>query len=173
VIRRAVSSPVSVAFRALAAYFALVGAALAQPAEAYDLARRFAGDWQEFTVTPEGERLEGTLRSTFDAGGCAITQTFESADGGFTFRSLGYVEAASGQWIETYVLSNGRVASYRWRVDGEDVVIDRIGGGDPASRRRLRVTFLGPDAYRVIEESSPAGKEHWTGGTETMTRRIR
>jgi len=105
-------------------------------------------------------------------GGCAITQVFTGADGAFSFRSLGYVEAETGQWTETYVLSNGRVASYRWRQDGEDVVIDRIAGGDPATRRRLRVTFEGADAYRVVEETSPADAEAWTAGIVTMTRRI-
>lgn len=120
------------------------------------------------------ERLHpgGRLDSTLEAGGCAITQAFTGADGAFSFRSLGYVEAASGQWVETYVLSNGRVASYRWRVDGEDIVIDRIAGGDPAVQRRLRVTFESTDAYRVIEETSPRDSEAWTPGMVTITRRM-
>lgn len=139
---------------------------------AYELARRFTGAWQEFAVTERGEELGGRLDSTLEAGGCAITQVFTVADGEFSFRSLGYVEPASGQWIETYVLSNGRVASYRWRVDGEDVVIDRIAGGDPAVQRRLRVTFDGPDLYRVTEETAPAGSDLWSPGLVTMTRRI-
>lgn len=99
---------------AAAAVLALAGFvdAEAVPAcsgEAYELARRFAGAWQEFTVTAGGERLEGRLDSTLEAGGCAITQTFAGVDGTFSFRSLGYVEASTGQWVETYVLSNGRV----------------------------------------------------------------
>lgn len=139
---------------------------------AYELAQRFVGAWQEFSVTGAGEVLGGRLDSTLEAGGCAITQVFTGADGAFSFRSLGYVEAASGQWVETYVLSNGRVASYRWRLDGEDVVIDRIAGGDPATNRRLRVTFESPDAYRVVEETTPAGSDAWAAGIETVTRRI-
>lgn len=139
---------------------------------AYDLARRFVGVWQEFAVTDQGEELGGRLDSVLEAGGCAITQTFVGADGAFSFRSLGYVEAATGQWVETYVLSNNRVATYRWRVDGEDVVIDRIVGGDPAVRRRLRVTFEDADMYRVVEETSPAAADTWTAGLLTVTRRI-
>jgi hypothetical protein len=158
----------------------LAEAAAAQPAEpaqpctgaAYDLARRFAGSWQEFALTDAGEVLGGRLDTTLEAGGCAITQVFAGADGAFGFRSLGYVEPGTGQWVETYVLSNGRVASYRWRADGNDVVIDRISGGDTAVRRRLRVTFLDPDTYRVVEERSPAGAEDWTPGIVTMTRRL-
>ena len=139
----------------------------------YDLAHRFVGAWQEFAVTENGEELGGQLDTSLEAGGCAITQVFTGADGEFSFRSLGHVEAAAGQWVETYVLSNGRVASYRWRKDGEDIVIDRIAGGDPATDRRLRVTFEGPDVYRVVEEVSPAGAETWAAGMVTMTRRIR
>jgi len=139
---------------------------------AWELAQRFVGAWEEYAVTDAGEVLGGRLDSMLEAGGCAITQVFTGADGAFSFRSLGYVEAETGQWTETYVLSNGRVASYRWRQDGEDVVIDRIAGGDPATRRRLRVTFEGADAYRVVEETSPADAEAWTAGIVTMTRRI-
>ena len=139
---------------------------------AYDLALRFVGAWQEFAVTAEGEQLAGQLDTTLEAGGCAIAQAFTGADGAFSFRSLGHVEAETGQWTETYVLSNGRVASYRWRLDGEDIVIDRIAGGDPATRRRLRVRFESADAYRVVEETTPADAEAWTAGIVTMTRRI-
>ncbi len=139
---------------------------------AYELARRFTGSWQEFAVTEQGEQLGGQLDVTLEAGGCAIAQAFTGADGAFSFRSLGPVEAATGQWVETYVLSNGRVASYRWRVDGEDVVIDRIAGGDPATQRRLRVHFESADVYRVVEETTPAGADDWTPGIVTVTRRI-
>lgn len=139
---------------------------------ANDLAQRFVGAWQEFAVTAEGEQLAGRLDTTLEAGGCAIAQAFSGADGAFSFRSLGYVEAETGQWTETYVLSNGRVASYRWRLEGEDIVIDRIAGGDPAMHRRLRVSFEGADAYRVVEETTPADSDAWTAGIETVTRRI-
>jgi hypothetical protein len=138
----------------------------------YELARRFTGAWQEFAVTEQGEQLGGRLDVTLEAGGCALVQVFTGADGAFSFRSLGHVEAETGQWVETYVLSNGRVASYRWRAEGEDVVIDRTAGGDPAMRRRLRVTFESADAYRVVEETSPAGADAWTAGIMTVTRRI-
>ena len=162
---------------ACAAAFLLASNAGAQTAtncagEARDLARRFVGSWQEFAVTESGEELGGRLDTALEAGDCAIAQAFTGADGAFSFRSLGYVEAETRQWVETYVLSNGRVASYRWRVEGDDVVIDRIAGGDPAVRRRLRVTFLDPDTYRVVEEQSPAGTDNWSPGIVTMTRRL-
>jgi hypothetical protein len=157
-----------------AAIFGLCAAAQA-PApcsgEAYDLARRFIGSWQEFAVTETGEVLGGRLDTTLEAGGCAISQVFKGADGAFSFRSLGFVEPGYGQWVETYVLSNGRVATYRWRAEGEEVVIDRIAGGDAEIRRRLRVRFLDPDTYRVVEEQS-ADAGAWTQGIVTITRRI-
>jgi hypothetical protein len=139
---------------------------------AYDLARRFVGAWQEFSVTPDGERLEGRLDTALEAGGCAIAQTFTSPDGAFSFRSLGYVDPASGEWRETYVLSNNRPASYRWQAEGDDILIVRTMGGDADVRRRLRVTFLDPDTYRVTVETSPAGEDDWTAGLVTMTRRV-
>jgi hypothetical protein len=162
---------------------AILAATLAAPAvaadgtaactgPAYELARRFTGNWQEFAVTGEGEQLGGRLEVALEAGGCALVQVFTGADGAFSFRSLGHVETGTGQWVETYVLSNGRVASYRWRADGEDVVIDRIAGGDPATRRRLRVTFESADAYRVVEETSPIDADAWAVGIVTVTRRI-
>lgn len=123
-------------------------------------------------MTGEGEQLGGRLDVRLEAGGCALVQVFTGADGTFSFRSLGYVETATGQWVETYVLSNGRVASYRWRLDGEDVVIDRIAGGDPALRRRLRITFESADAYRVVEETAPADADAWSRGIVTVTRRV-
>ena len=165
------------AIAACVAGLALAAAAGAQETgacsgPAYDLARRFVGAWQEFSVTPEGERLEGRLDTAFEAGGCAIAQAYTSADGAFTFRSLGYVDAASGEWQETYVLSDNRPATYRWQAEGDDILIVRIAGGDPATRRRLRVTFLDPDNYRVTIETAPAGANAWTAGLVTMTRRL-
>jgi hypothetical protein len=169
----------------LAAAFALAAPVAAQEAApeaapeaavcsgpAFELAQRFVGAWQEFAVTAEGEQLAGRLDTTLEAGGCALAQAFAGADGAFSFRSLGYVEAGTGQWTETYVLSNGRVASYRWRLEGDEIVIDRIAGGDPATHRRLRVRFESADAYRVVEETTPADVEAWTAGIVTMTRRI-
>jgi hypothetical protein len=139
---------------------------------AYDDARRFVGAWQEFAALPEGDRLEGRLDTTLEAGGCAIAQSFTSTDGAFSFRSLGYVDPASGEWLETYVLSNNRPSVYRWQPDGEDLLVVRTAGGDPGTRRRLRVRFLDADTYRVVIETAPAGADEWTPGLVTMTRRI-
>ena len=75
------------AFASGAAGFLIAAAAGAQAEDAcagaaYDLARRFVGAWQEFSVTPEGERLERRLDTTFEAGGCAIAQAYASPGGG-------------------------------------------------------------------------------------------
>ncbi len=165
------------AVAASAAGFLLAAAVGAQEENAcagpaYDLARRFVGTWQEFSVTPEGERLEGGLDTALEAGGCALSQAYTSPDEAFSFRTLGYVDPASGEWLETYVLSNNRPATYRWQADGDDVLIVRIAGGDPATLRRLRVTFLDADTYRVTIETAPVGADDWTAGVVTMTRRL-
>ena len=78
--------------------------------------------------------------------------------------------AANGR-KPTCSATTGR-ATYRWQVDGDDVLIVRVAGGDPATRRRLRVTFLDADTYRVTIETSPADADAWTAGLVTMTRRL-
>jgi hypothetical protein len=139
--------------------------------KAYDLARRFAGTWEEYTVENGRESLEGVLTTSLEANGCALTQTFVSRDRALSFRTLGYVEAGSGQWTETYVLSNGRVATYRWRTADEEIIFD-AGSGDSKFSLRYRIRFLNADAYEVIQERAPTGSSEWRTQTRTMTRRV-
>ena len=139
--------------------------------QAYDLAARFAGTWEEYTVANGRESLEGVLTTTLEASGCALTQTFVSRDGSLSFRTLGYVEPESGQWTETYVLSNGQVASYRWRAAGEEIIFDRV-SGDPQSNLRYRIRFLNTDTYEVLQERAPTGSSAWRTQTRTITRRV-
>jgi len=137
----------------------------------YDLAARLVGVWEELTVTPEGERLEGELRSELEAAGCAFVQEFESVDGSFTFRSLGHVDPESGHWRERFVLSTGRVALYEWVPEGADILLLRL---EPVEEElfRLRVTDIGPDSYDVLEERSRDGGATWVQGERTHTRRV-
>lgn len=139
--------------------------------EVFHLPARLAGTWQEFTVTPDGERLEGELQSMFEAGGCAFAQQFRSRDGSFTFRSLGYVDGESGRWREHFVLSNGRTAVYEWVADGPDIVLNRLQPAGP-DLFRLRVTQIRTNSYEVIEERSRDGGATWARGERTITRRI-
>ena len=138
---------------------------------AYEVAKQFVGTWQEFTVTDEGEELVGTLTSVFDLDGCVITQRFLSVDQSFSFMSFGYVDQASGQWLETYVFNNGRHASYRWFTEGEEIITARI-DGNPEDLRRLRIRFLSTDLYEVVEERSTDSGETWEAVELSRTRRV-
>lgn len=138
---------------------------------AYDLAQRFVGTWQEFTVTDEGEELVGTLTSGFDLDGCVFIQRFRSVDEDFSFMSFGYVEQSSGQWLETYVFNNGRHAVYRWHSEGEEIITARI-DGNPEDLRRLRIRFVSADLYEVSEERSTDGGGTWDHVELTRTRRV-
>jgi hypothetical protein len=139
---------------------------------AFELAKKFEGTWQEFTVNEEKEVLEGNLYTTFELSGCIITQRFLSPDKSFSFMSFGYVDASTGKWYETYLLSNGRVASYHWSTDGEDILTERVSEGTSGVKVRLRITFMNSDTYQVIEERSNDSGQ-WTKGAKTITRRVR
>lgn len=137
----------------------------------YELAKKFEGTWQEFTVTDAGEKLDGTLSTNFELNGCVIRQRFESADKSFSFVSFGYVERSSNQWYETYALSNGKVRGYRWTTDGETIFHELISGDDAEGRpMRLRITFVNKDFYQVIQERYEGNQ--WVKGQRTNTRRV-
>lgn len=138
--------------------------------ELHDIARPLVGNWHEFTITPAGEVFEGELRSTLEADGCAFVQSFVSADGAFTFRSLGYVDAGRGAWVEQFVLSDGRTAVYEWVQDGSDILLNRL--QSQPDHYRLRITELTQDTYLVIEERRMAGASEWAQGERTRTRRV-
>jgi hypothetical protein len=136
----------------------------------HDVARPLVGTWHEFTITPDGEVFEGELRSALEAGGCAFVQSFISADGAFTFQSLGHVDSDRGAWVEQFVLGDGRTAVYDWAREGSDILLNRRQSGP--DRYRLRITDLGRNSYLVIEERQIAGASEWTSGERTMTRRV-
>ena len=137
----------------------------------YDLPSHFVGTWREYTVTDTGEVFAGTLRSELVADGCGYRQAFTGADGTFSFQSLGYVDAEEQAWRETVVTSTGRVAHYRWRTEGTDVVFDRL-TEDGIPRRRLRATAFAPDRYDVVDERSADGGQRWDAGQTTRIRRV-
>lgn len=136
----------------------------------YDLPGRFVGTWKEYTVTEKGEVLAGTLKSGFEVDGCVFSQRFSSVDGRLSFLSFAYIDPSTDTWHETFVMNNGRVASYRWRQSGDEVIIDRI-GGNPLDVRRLRAANFQKDYYEVIEERSTDGGKTWTRVELTRTRR--
>ena len=135
----------------------------------YDIAAPFVGTWHEFTVSADGdEELEGTLVTTLEVDGCALTQRFESIDGTFSFLSFAYVEASTGCWLETYVFNNGRSTQWRWVPRDGELFMERM-GDHPT--RRLRIVNHTEAAYEVIEEKRERPKEEWEFVVLTRTRR--
>ena len=110
------------------------------------------------------------LRSSLEAGACAFIQRFVSSDGTFTFRSLGYFNDELNRWIEHFVLSNGRTATYEWERDGADILLNRA-APDPG-RFRLRVTEIQADSFVVVEERRAADSAEWRQGERTVSRRV-
>ncbi len=136
---------------------------------AHELPTPLLGTWHEFTVAPTGLVFEGELTSSLEAGGCAFIQAFVSSDGTFTFRSLAYLNDV-GTWIEHFVLSNGKTATYQWERDGPDILLNRT---EPdAGRFRLRVTEIQADSYVVLEERRVDDSAEWCQGERTLTRRV-
>lgn len=136
----------------------------------YSLADRFTGTWKEYTVTDQGEQLVGTLNVSWDLGGCVQVQRLQAAEGPFALMAFGYLDPESGSWEETFILNSGRVARYRWREEGPDLLVERQ-GGNPNDLRRLRIQNLTTRAYDVLEESSLDGGEIWSVVEVTRTRR--
>ncbi len=105
--------------------------------------RPLPGEWEEYRVSGTGREPLGTLSTELVADGCAIRQSFQAPDGLFSFSSLGFAESP-GSWFETYVLSNGQVASYRWRRERDELILARVSSGSEPLRR-LRIFDLQPD----------------------------
>ncbi len=139
----------------------------------YELVNPFMGNWQEFTVTTDGEVFIGTLRSSKGVDGCNIAQRFISADGSFSYQSFGYIEASTGLWKEVYVFSNGNNSEYQWFKQGSDVIMRRTGGTRSLDHmHQLRLTNISNDAYDVIEEHSYDQGVSWEDKELTRIKRI-
>ncbi|MCL4262254.1 MAG: hypothetical protein KJ069_03530 [Anaerolineae bacterium] len=138
---------------------------------AYELVRRFIGTWQEFTVSADGESLVGTLQVRWEMEDCLLRQDFRAGDGSFAFVAFGYLDPESQTWQETFVLNDGRVAHYRWREEGEVIVVGRL-GGNPQDLRRLKIRNLTDVAYEATEERSGDGGQTWEIVEVTRTRRV-
>jgi hypothetical protein len=136
----------------------------------YDLADRFTGTWKEYTVTDHGEHLVGTLHVSWELDGCVQVQRLEGAGSSFALLAFGYFNPETASWEETFILNSGRVARYRWREEGPDLLVERL-EGDPEDLRRLRIRNVTPEGYDVLEESSRDNANTWSVVEVTRTRR--
>lgn len=140
----------------------------------FEIIKPFLGSWEEYTLTHNDEKLEGTLESRIDLDGCVISQRFISSDSGFSYLSFGYVEPSSNIWQETYVFNNGSISKYEWLTDGDDVLQRRIGGTRKMEyMHQLRLTNIKKDHYDVIEEHSYDAGKTWEKKGLTRIKRIK
>ena len=139
---------------------------------AFDIAKQLLGVWEEFSVAEDGaESLVGALTVTSEAGGCAVSQHFETADGSFSFKSLGTADAAREKWVEHIVFSNGAVATYEWSRNDRDIVMTRTSPSNAEQLKKLVITDIKRDSFLVVEWLSDDGGEDWRKGNLTPTRR--
>lgn len=130
------------------------------------------GIWEEYTIK-ETEEFVGKLTSIAEPDGCSISQTFESADGSFSYRSFGYVDTSTNRWKEIYVFNTGRNAVYEWFQEGEDVIMRRTGGSRKLDyMHQLRLTKISPESYDVIEEHSYDNGKNWKAIELTRTKKV-
>ncbi len=118
------------------------------------------GNWEEYELSDEGRVHLGTLATELVACGCALKQTFFSPDKSFSFESFGYLEADEA-WTEHYVLSTGRIVSYKWSRRGETLVLERI-SRDSGKMKRLVIFDIKADSYFVSDEESVDDGGTWT-----------
>ena len=126
---------------------------------AYQLPAPLVGIWMEYQISESSKELLGTLTTRYEANHCALVQEFQAPDGSFSFTSLGYV-GADGVWEETYVLSNGGVAAYRWQQAGNEINLNRV-TDENEPLRRLRIFDVSPGSYFVADETSTDGGMTW------------
>ena len=142
--------------------------------EIYELVDPFMGNWEEHTVTADGEVFIGTLKSKKGPDSCTISQRFVSADGSFSYQSFGYVEASTGLWKEVYVFSNGNNSEYQWFRDGADVIMRRTGGTRKLEyMHQLRLTNISDTSYDVIEEHSRDKGNSWEDVELTRIKKVK
>lgn len=117
------------------------------------------GVWSEYRIDGSERTPLGTLTTRLTAKGCALQQSFVSPDDTFAFASFGHIDA-SGLMVETYVLSFGEIATYRWKLGKGELVLERI-DGPPDLRKRLRISNITTERYLVIDERSRDGGATW------------
>ena len=140
----------------------------------YDLVNPFMGNWEEYTVTKDGEVFIGTLKSAKGPDQCTISQRFVSADGSFSYQSFGYIEVDSGRWKEVYVFSNGNNAIYQWFREGSDIIMRRTGGTRSIEHmHQLRLTKITDSKYDVIEEHSHDNGTTWQDVELTRIKKVK
>ena len=139
----------------------------------YEILQPFIGRWQEYLIKEEAEELYGALSLEVSPGNCSLTKEFSMLTSSFSYTTLGYFDARSETWKETYSFSNGEYAIYEWKKEEGEVVMELLSSSFPAEgRRKNRWTNVTEDSFQIIAEKSNDGGETWEVSSITQLRRI-
>jgi len=138
----------------------------------YDLVKPYLGTWKEYRLTDSTEVYTGTLTSSLDVHGCALSQVYMEQDSSFMYRTMGFVNPNSGLWEETYVFSTGSYSLFQWVVEDDVLYQKKIGGSAKAENiYRLRFENSSNSEYTVAWQHSYDGGHSWE--TKGHTRIVR
>ena len=139
----------------------------------FEIVKPFLGSWKEYAVNDNEEKFIGTLQTEIGLDGCTISQRFTSEGLDFSYLSFGYVEPSSNIWEETYVFNTGDISKYHWLVEGQDILMRRIGGTRKLKyMHQLRLTKINEDSYEVIDEHSYDAGKTWENKELTRIKRV-
>jgi len=125
----------------------------------YQIFNQIIGHWQEYKVKDGSRTLQGSLNTELAVQGCALKQSFQSADKAFSFDSLAYVDE-TGNWREVVALSSGEVVQYLWSVNEEELIIEEVGKAGP-NQKRLVIFDISENQYSVLDERSSDRGQTW------------
>lgn len=131
----------------------------------------WVGDWE---VVDSAGQVVGHNRITREMGGCVLREEWTSAAGG-TGASFNIYDAATGQWHQTWVDTNGTLLMLDGGLQSDGVMVmvgERPAAGGTTVRHRITWTRQSPDSVRQLWQVSDDGGVSWRGLFDGTYRRI-
>lgn len=131
----------------------------------------WVGDWE---VVDSAGQVVGHNRITREMGGCVLREEWTSAAGG-TGASFNIYDAATGQWHQTWVDTNGTLLMLDGGLQSDGVMVmvgERPAAGGTTVRHRITWTRQSPDRVRQLWQVSDDGGVSWRGLFDGTYRRI-
>ena len=139
----------------------------------FDILKPYLGQWLEYLADNNEEKLYGNLSIQLEPGSCVLQKDFSMLTSDFSYTTLGYFDAGTDTWTETFTFSNGGYSIYEWKKDGDDVLmILKKPGPKPGSLMRNRWTSVDDHSFRIITESSSDNGATWQATSTTLMKRI-
>lgn len=127
----------------------------------YDLLEPFLGEWQEYLVTEEGEKLYGKLSIKLDPNTCALHKTFSGIDNKVYYKTWGYFDSQKNTWLETYTFTKG-YGIYQWNKIADGFYLElKEGSSKPTYWARNKWTNITETSFQILEERSYDKGKTW------------